>query len=36
MIVGDAVELINAYYVEPTDTKDLLTAAMDGLTGSLD
>ena len=36
MIVGDALELINAYYVEPTDTKDLLTAAMDGLTGSLD
>ena len=36
MMVGDALELIDIYYVDEVKTKDLLTAAMDGMTGSLD
>ena len=36
MIVGDALQLINTYYVDPNDERDLLTAAMNGLTSELD
>ncbi len=36
MMVGDALELINNFYVDPVDRDDLLTAAMDGMTGILD
>lgn len=35
-MVGEAVELINAYYVDPVERDDLLTAAMNGLTDKLD
>jgi carboxyl-terminal processing protease len=36
MMVGDALEMIDAYYVDPVDADDLLIAAMDGMTGKLD
>lgn len=36
LIVGDALELINHYYVDPVDDDDLLTAAMNGMTSTLD
>lgn len=36
MIVGDALDLINTYYVDPVDDRQLLTAAMDGMTATLD
>ena len=36
MMVGDALELINNFYVDPVDRDDLLTAAMNGMTGMLD
>ena len=36
MMVGNAVELINAYYVDPVERDDLLTGAMNGLTDKLD
>lgn len=36
MIVGDALDLINTFYVDPVDDEKLLIAAMDGMTGSLD
>ncbi|MFK8113300.1 MAG: S41 family peptidase [Rubripirellula sp.] len=36
MIVGDALDLINSYYVDPVDENKLLTAAMDGMTNTLD
>ena len=34
--MGDALNLIDAYYVDPIDDADLLTAAMDGMTSVLD
>ncbi len=36
MIVGDALELIDTFYVDPVDDEDLLTAAMNGMTATLD
>ena len=36
MMVGDALEMINSYYVDPVEDQDLLTAAMNGMTASLD
>jgi carboxyl-terminal processing protease len=36
MMVGDALDLINNFYVDPVDRDDLLTAAMNGMTGQLD
>ncbi len=36
MMVGDALELINNFYVDPVDRDNLLTAAMNGMTGQLD
>ena len=34
--VGDALELIHTYYVDPVDQRELLAAAMDGMTSKLD
>lgn len=36
MMVGDAMEMIDRYYVDPVNQQDLLTAAMDGMTSTLD
>lgn len=36
LVVGDAVQMIERYYVEPVDTDDLMNGAMEGLTGRLD
>jgi carboxyl-terminal processing protease len=36
MIVGEAMDLIDSYYVDPVDADNLLKAAMDGMTGTLD
>ena len=36
IMVGDALDMIDRYYVDPVDKDSLLTAAMDGMTGSLD
>jgi carboxyl-terminal processing protease len=36
MMVGDALELINTYYVDPVDDDQLLIAAMNGMTSKLD
>lgn len=36
MIVGDALDLIDRYYVDPVDRGELLTAAMRGMTETLD
>ena len=36
ILVGDALNLIDAYYVDPVDREELLTAAMNGLTEGLD
>ena len=36
LVVGDALNLIDAYYVEPVDRDDLLKSAMTGLTSGLD
>ena len=36
IMVGDAIEMINMHYVDPVDADDLLTAAMNGMTASLD
>lgn len=36
MMVGDALEMIDAYYVDPVDADQLLIAAMDGMTANLD
>ncbi|MDA8743135.1 S41 family peptidase [Rubripirellula amarantea] len=36
MLIGDAVNLIDAFYVEPVDRDTLLTSAMKGLTDGLD
>ena len=36
MLVGDALNLIDAYYVDPVDRTELLTSAMSGLTEGLD
>ncbi len=36
MMVGDALEMINMYYVDPVDDEALLTAAMNGMTATLD
>ena len=36
MMVGDALELIDIYYVDEVDDKELLSAAMNGMTSSLD
>ena len=36
MMVGDALNLIDTYYVDPVDADKLLNAAMDGMTGTLD
>lgn len=36
LLVGDAIHLIDRYYVDPVDNGALLKAAMDGLTSHLD
>lgn len=36
MMVGDALQLIDTYYVDPVDEDQLLIAAMDGMTATLD
>ena len=36
MLVGDALQLIDNYYVDPVDEDQLLIAAMDGMTATLD
>jgi len=36
MMVGDAMEMINNYYVDPVDEDKLLVAAMNGMTSLLD
>lgn len=36
MTVGEAMEMIDRYYVEPVDDRALLISAMDGLTSTLD
>ncbi|TWU56908.1 putative CtpA-like serine protease [Rubripirellula tenax] len=36
MIVGDALNLIDMFYVDPVDDDELLTAAMNGMTSTLD
>lgn len=36
IVVGDALNMIDAYYVEPVNRNDLLKAAMSGLTSGLD
>ena len=36
MIVGNALDLIDAYYVDPVDKEQLLISAMDGMTATLD
>jgi carboxyl-terminal processing protease len=36
MMVGDALQLIDTYYVDPVNRDDLLIAAMDGMTATLD
>lgn len=36
MMVGDALQMIDTYYVDPVDGDQLLTAAMNGMTATLD
>ena len=36
MMVGNALDLIDAYYVDPVDKEQLLISAMDGMTDTLD
>ncbi len=36
MMVGDALDLINTHYVDPVDEDQLLIAAMNGMTSTLD
>lgn len=36
MMVGDALQMIDSYYVDPVAADDLLIAAMDGMTSKLD
>lgn len=36
MMVGDAMDMINRFYVDPVDQQELLTAAMEGMTSTLD
>ncbi len=36
MIVGNALDLIDAYYVDPVEKDQLLISAMDGMTSTLD
>lgn len=36
MLVGDAIDLIDRYYVDPVESASLVEAAMTGLTASLD
>lgn len=36
MMVGEAMEMIDRYYVEPVDRRELLTSAMAGMTSTLD
>ncbi len=36
MMVGDALQMIDAFYVDPVDEDKLLIAAMDGMTSTLD
>ena len=36
MMVGETLEMIDLYYVDEVDNKELLTAAMNGITASLD
>ena len=36
MMVGNALDLIDAYYVDPVDKEQLLISAMDGMTSTLD
>ncbi|MEM8666933.1 MAG: S41 family peptidase [Planctomycetota bacterium] len=36
MMVSDALNLIDAYYVDPVESEDLLVAAMNGMTATLD
>jgi len=36
MLVGDAIAMIDAYYVDPVDRDELILSAMNGMTQSLD
>ena len=36
MIVGNALDMIDAYYVDPIEKDELLISAMDGMTSTLD
>ena len=36
LVVGDAMAMIDAYYVDPVDPEDLLLSAMNGMTSGLD
>ncbi|EMB14330.1 S41 family peptidase [Rhodopirellula europaea] len=36
MMVSEAIEMIDRYYVEPVDRRELLTSAMAGMTSTLD
>ena len=36
MVVGDALNLIDQFYVDPISDRELLTAALDGMTNTLD
>ena len=36
MMVGDALQMIHQFYVDPVDEKELLIAAMNGMTSTLD
>ena len=36
MMVSDALQLIDTYYVDPVERDDLLVAAMNGMTANLD
>ncbi|MCC9657516.1 S41 family peptidase [Rhodopirellula halodulae] len=36
MMVGEALEMIDRFYVEPVDRRELLTSAMGGMTSKLD
>ncbi|TWT92192.1 S41 family peptidase [Neorhodopirellula pilleata] len=36
MMVGEAMEMIDRFYVEPVESRDLMIAAMNGMTSNLD
>ena len=36
LLVGDAISMIDSYYVDPVDSDQLIVSAMNGITQSLD